>query len=154
MVVTIANSIPKIPAKRLENIKHLFYNRSMDAFCKLELMAGAMKYEPDGESRSLPVGMKAGHVSSGSLPQCMPEITDKHELDVKTEDLPIVKATMPGGKRITLPKTLQTTACERDCNYCCFRAGREYAPHNLISGRNGAGVHPVTRFRPRSKGCS
>jgi len=34
-------------------------------------------------------------------------------------------AIMPGGKRIALLKTMQTSACERDCYYCPFRAGRD-----------------------------
>lgn len=33
-------------------------------------------------------------------------------------------AIMPNGKTITLLKTLLTSACERDCHYCPFRAGR------------------------------
>ena len=39
---------------------------------------------------------------------------------------PIYHAVMPGGKRIALLKTLLTSACERDCYYCPFRAGRDY----------------------------
>lgn len=35
-------------------------------------------------------------------------------------------AAMPGGKRIKLLKTLLTSACERNCYYCPFRAGRDY----------------------------
>jgi predicted DNA-binding helix-hairpin-helix protein len=35
-------------------------------------------------------------------------------------------AVMPGGQRIALLKTLQTSACERDCYYCPFRAGRDF----------------------------
>lgn len=31
-----------------------------------------------------------------------------------------------GGRRITLFKTLLTSACERDCAYCPFRAGRNF----------------------------
>jgi predicted DNA-binding helix-hairpin-helix protein len=33
---------------------------------------------------------------------------------------------MPGGRRIALLKTLLTSACERDCYYCPFRAGRDF----------------------------
>ncbi len=36
----------------------------------------------------------------------------------------IETAAMPGGRRIPLLKTMLTTACERDCLYCPFRAGR------------------------------
>ncbi len=34
-------------------------------------------------------------------------------------------ALMPGGKKIRLLKTMLTSACERNCNYCPFRAGRD-----------------------------
>ena len=34
-------------------------------------------------------------------------------------------AILPNGQRIKLLKTLLTTACERDCYYCAFRAGRD-----------------------------
>jgi predicted DNA-binding helix-hairpin-helix protein len=35
-------------------------------------------------------------------------------------------AVMPGGKRMPLLKTMITSACERDCYYCPFRAGRDF----------------------------
>lgn len=35
-------------------------------------------------------------------------------------------AVMPNGKSIALLKTLLTSACERDCHYCPFRAGRNF----------------------------
>lgn len=35
-------------------------------------------------------------------------------------------AVMPGGKRTPLLKTMLTSACERDCYYCPFRAGRDF----------------------------
>ena len=35
-------------------------------------------------------------------------------------------AILPNGQRIKLLKTLLTTACERDCYYCAFRAGRDF----------------------------
>ena len=47
-------------------------------------------------------------------------------LDAKKNSLGLYDAAMPGGKRITLLKTLLTSACERDCNYCPFRARRNF----------------------------
>jgi predicted DNA-binding helix-hairpin-helix protein len=38
----------------------------------------------------------------------------------------ISEAVLPGGKRIRLLKTLLTSACERNCYYCPFRAGRDF----------------------------
>lgn len=35
-------------------------------------------------------------------------------------------AQMPNGKQIILLKTLLSSACERDCYYCPFRAGRDF----------------------------
>jgi predicted DNA-binding helix-hairpin-helix protein len=39
--------------------------------------------------------------------------------------LPIHMAALPGGKRVPLLKSLLTSACERNCYYCPFRAGRD-----------------------------
>jgi predicted DNA-binding helix-hairpin-helix protein len=47
-------------------------------------------------------------------------------LEAKKSSLGIFQAAMPGGKRAPLLKTLLTSACERDCFYCPFRAGRDY----------------------------
>ncbi len=35
-------------------------------------------------------------------------------------------AQLPNGKQVKLLKTLLTSACERDCYYCPFRAGRDF----------------------------
>jgi predicted DNA-binding helix-hairpin-helix protein len=59
------------------------------------------------------------------LPVCDPASNGATALSRKEAALPIVNAAMPGGRHITLLKTLQTSACERDCYYCCFRAGRD-----------------------------
>jgi predicted DNA-binding helix-hairpin-helix protein len=40
--------------------------------------------------------------------------------------LGIQSAVLPGGKRLPLLKTLLTSACERDCYYCPFRARRNF----------------------------
>ncbi len=50
----------------------------------------------------------------------------------------IHQALMPGGKKVALLKTLLNSACERDCNYCPFRAGRDghkprFTPDELAS---------------------
>jgi predicted DNA-binding helix-hairpin-helix protein len=47
-------------------------------------------------------------------------------LDAKRKALGIHNAVMSGGKRVALLKTLLTSACERDCYYCPFRAGRDF----------------------------
>ena len=44
----------------------------------------------------------------------------------RTDDIYITNAVLPNGKRIPLLKTLLTSVCERNCNYCPFRAGRDF----------------------------
>lgn len=44
----------------------------------------------------------------------------------KKDALFIHQAVMPGGKTLSLLKTLLSSACERNCYYCPFRAGRDF----------------------------
>ena len=44
----------------------------------------------------------------------------------RPDALCISHAALPNGKQIRLLKTLLTSACERNCFYCPFRAGRDY----------------------------
>ena len=41
-------------------------------------------------------------------------------------DVAVGTAQMPNGRQIRLVKTLLTSACERNCFYCPFRAGRDF----------------------------
>lgn len=42
------------------------------------------------------------------------------------DSLNVSHALLPNGKQISLLKTLLTSACERNCYYCPFRAGRDF----------------------------
>lgn len=79
----------------------------MDAVTRLRALSEQMSFEP-AEERS-PVGTPY--------------------LD-RTENCPdavfVHPAVLPNGQRIKLLKTLLTSACERDCYYCPFRAGRDF----------------------------
>ncbi len=79
----------------------------MEEIARLKLLSEQMTFEP-AEDRS-PVGTPY--------------------LD-KTESCPqgifVHPAVLPNGQRIKLLKTLLTSACERDCYYCAFRAGRDF----------------------------
>ena len=44
----------------------------------------------------------------------------------KGQDPFLHQAALPNGSKITLLKTLLTSACERNCYYCPFRAGRDF----------------------------
>jgi len=52
--------------------------------------------------------------------------TSKHQsLNQLKAEFPVTRAHLPNGKTIPLLKTMQTSVCENDCNYCCFRSGRD-----------------------------
>jgi predicted DNA-binding helix-hairpin-helix protein len=78
----------------------------MEAFEKLQSLSQQMAIEPAEE-----VG------ATGATPTAC---------GVGPDAGMIHHAIMPGGKRIALLKTLLTSACERDCYYCPFRAGRDF----------------------------
>ncbi|RPI78164.1 MAG: radical SAM protein [Chloroflexi bacterium] len=71
----------------------------MDAIGRLKLLSAQMHLEP-AEDAGCPKGY------------------------TKPDDIYLSRAVLPGGKPITLLKTLLTSACERNCFYCPFRAGR------------------------------
>lgn len=74
----------------------------MDAINRLGLLSTHMSLEPAEDA------------------EC-PKLTSRQQNALNVSD-----AVMPNGKRITLLKTLLTSACERNCYYCPFRAGRDF----------------------------
>lgn len=80
----------------------------MDAIARLKMLSSQMSYEPDTEFRA-----------NAARPECF---TRKEQNQTF-----IHPAQLPNGKNILLLKTLLSSACERDCYYCPFRAGRDLA---------------------------
>ena len=78
----------------------------MDAFERLKLLSAQMDLEPDED------------VSCPKIP-------------ARINDIALSNAVQSGGKRILLVKTLLSSACERNCNYCPFRAGRDFRRINF-----------------------
>lgn len=74
----------------------------MERIQQLKTLSSGMSLEPDGDVN------------------CAPVIDGK-----QFDEIPITEAVMPNGKRIKLLKTLLSSACERNCYYCPFRAGRD-----------------------------
>jgi predicted DNA-binding helix-hairpin-helix protein len=103
----------------------------MDAEAKLELLADNAALEPAEEKRgeAPPRDSLAacGH-SPLELKRAYEQIQagSANALEAKKNSLGIHHAQMPGGKTIALLKTMLTSACERDCYYCPFRAGRDF----------------------------
>ena len=79
-----------------------------------------MALEPaeEAEAVSRPTGVVDAHqvAACGQTPAALQQ---KIALGIQS-------AVMPGGKRLPLLKTLLTSACERDCYYCPFRARRNF----------------------------
>lgn len=74
----------------------------MDKFAKLGTLSKDMVLEAESEKECQPV------IGGKSLPP-----------------IPITEVALPGGKKMKVLKTMLTTACERNCYYCPFRAGRK-----------------------------
>jgi predicted DNA-binding helix-hairpin-helix protein len=74
----------------------------VDALNRLKLLSSQMTFEPDLEQK----------------PTCF---TQKQQ-----EQVFVHPAQLPNGRSIKLLKTLLSSACERDCFYCPFRAGRDF----------------------------
>lgn len=79
-----------------------------EAFEKLKLLGPATRYEP-AEDVDM---MGRRQVSGGRVPADLRHC--------------ISHATLPGGKRIPMLKTLVSSACEMNCRYCAFSAGRDF----------------------------
>lgn len=85
----------------------MFYNKYMDSLETLKELSSQMTFEADGEPRA-----------STPAPACF---TPKENDQAFTHS-----AQLPNGQKIVLLKTLLSSACERDCFYCPFRAGRDF----------------------------
>lgn len=93
----------------------------MDAIGRLKLLSSQMSFEADVENRlstGLDMPSADGYSTSAAHPACFTP---------KEQDQAFVHpAQLPNGKQILLLKTLLSSACERDCFYCPFRAGRDF----------------------------
>jgi predicted DNA-binding helix-hairpin-helix protein len=89
----------------------------MDSYLRLKVLSSQMDLEPAEDAGRL--GPKrASEVKAQDHPSCF---TPKQK-----DAVYIYPAQLPNGKNIKLLKTLLTSACERDCYYCPFRAGRDF----------------------------
>jgi predicted DNA-binding helix-hairpin-helix protein len=87
----------------------------MDALDKLVELSGQMELEPaEDASTSFHTAQRGEPVK----PACF---TPKEKRAAF-----VYPAQLPNGKQVKLLKTLLSSACERDCYYCPFRAGRDF----------------------------
>jgi predicted DNA-binding helix-hairpin-helix protein len=78
----------------------------MDPVLRMKILTEQMSLELDADNK--PVNSPFHNATSYSL-----------------DAIFVHPALLPNGQRIKLLKTLLTSACERDCYYCPFRAGRD-----------------------------
>lgn len=93
----------------------MFYNLYMNALDKLVELSGQMELEPAEEARG-----------EAAKPACFTPLNRSGFSEKEKRAAFVHPAQLPNGKQIKLLKTLLTSACERDCYYCPFRAGRDF----------------------------
>jgi predicted DNA-binding helix-hairpin-helix protein len=105
----------------------------LDPFEKLSLLSQQMVLEPGDEAAAArnpnapaPCGHSPAELQRIYGADANPEQTAVSLSQHKKNALGIHHAVVPGGQRVTLLKTMLTSACERDCNYCPFRARRNF----------------------------
>ena len=102
--------------------------QGMNTLEKLQDVATHMELEPDGETAVSPAQMHQVAACGQLIPKDPPRHRPK---PTRHSHLGVTPLVMPGGKTLPALKTLLTTACERDCYYCPFRAGRTYRRHTF-----------------------
>ena len=92
--------------------------RQLDTFEKLAQMGNSTEFEPAGES---PTRESRVQQNAKMLVECISHVQTPH-----------------GAKPVL--KTMMTTACERNCHYCVFRAGRSQTKRVTITPDEMAGA--------------
>ena len=87
----------------------------MDQLETLQTLSEQMGIEHAEEARGEPAKPAC------FTPKARPEFTEREKRAVFVHP-----AQLPNGKQVKLLKTLLSSACERDCYYCPFRAGRDF----------------------------
>jgi predicted DNA-binding helix-hairpin-helix protein len=88
----------------------------MDALKKMMQMIEYARMERDGEP-------------------CLSLSGETRHSDPRRDNVEVFHAKMGGGKTIALLKTMMTSYCENDCNYCVFRKGRDF--QRISFGKEG-----------------
>ena len=87
----------------------------MDSLDTLKQLSSQMSFEADGEPRV-----------TSAAPACFSPKACPEPVEWESDQAFVHPAQLPNGQKIMLLKTLLSSACERDCFYCPFRAGRDF----------------------------
>jgi predicted DNA-binding helix-hairpin-helix protein len=97
----------------------------MESMQKLAFIAEEMGLEVDDTPSAPQAGPPGDRLTLAGTEACPGSAAPLEKPTPSTHGLPIHMAALPNGKRAPLLKTLLTSACERNCYYCPFRAGRD-----------------------------
>ena len=103
-------------------MKRMFYNQPMNALDTLIELSGQMELEHAEDTSTAFVAKNAPHSAQRDESLAKPACFSPKEQKAAF----VHPAQLPNGKQIHLLKTLLSSACERDCYYCPFRAGRDF----------------------------
>jgi len=105
----------------------------MDTISKIQLLGSEMQYEAaEDHPNTAPLDSHVANQYSSNL-------------DNLKKRFPVTNAALPNGKTIRLLKTMQSSVCERDCNYCCFRSGRDTRRASLSSDELAEGIVTLSK---------
>lgn len=106
----------------------MFYTYSMDVLDKIKQFSLNSPFE-----------------SAEDVQTSLDQTWCSQELSTLKESLPVTHAHLPNGKTIRLLKTMQTSVCEKDCNYCCFRTGRDTPRASLSPDELASAVFKLSK---------
>lgn len=114
----------------------------MDRFEKLSLLQDDSGLEADDSPAALtPEPIQASTLAgTPACPGTAQPVANPH-------GLPIHMAAISGGRRVPILKSLLTSACERNCFYCPFRAGRDSRRVNFRPEEMARTVVDLTQAR-------
>lgn len=101
----------------------------MDSLQKLAWVSAEARFEADDEPRcAMPARntVQQHGYTEKQIRDRYGHMGPEPSIRAKGLDIPIFMAAGGGGRRVPLLKSMLTTACERNCNYCAFRARRNY----------------------------
>ena len=101
----------------------------MDTLQKLAVAAGESIFEAEEGDIPWPVSRPPTTICGWTDKELKELYGQRSPADIvraKGHPIPIHLSAVPGGRRFPLLKVMLTTACERNCHYCPFQAGRNH----------------------------
>ena len=98
----------------------------MDPVEKLAISSRETTFEADGLPQVGHTNSRPGGLRPSVISRRYGDSDKVHRVRSDGHDFHIHLAASGGGRQLPLLKAMLTSACERDCHYCPFRAGRDF----------------------------